>query len=83
MSNDDSTDLVQRGSSAPAKSRDDLLASYLAEVRRYPILSPEEEKEVAVRYYEHGDKDARAAGSQIGKNAWATALTYFNGTATS
>jgi RNA polymerase sigma-32 factor len=58
MSNDDSTDLVQRGSSAPAKSRDDLLASYLAEVRRYPILSPEEEKEVAVRYYEHGDKDA-------------------------
>ena len=31
---------------------------------------------------EHGDKDARAAGSSVGKSAWAKALTYFNGTAT-
>ena len=33
-------------------------------------------------HFEHGDKDARAAGSSVGKNAWAKALTYFNGTAT-
>jgi hypothetical protein len=33
-------------------------------------------------HFEHGDKDARAAGASVGKNAWAKALTYFNGTAT-
>jgi hypothetical protein len=33
-------------------------------------------------HFEHGDKDAREAGSSVGKNAWAKALTYFNGTAT-
>jgi hypothetical protein len=33
-------------------------------------------------HFEHGDKDARAAGAKVGKNAWAKALTYFNGTAT-
>ena len=35
-----------------------LLNQYLAEVRRYPILSPEEEHELAVRYMENGDEDA-------------------------
>jgi Domain of unknown function (DUF6851)/VCPO second helical-bundle domain len=33
-------------------------------------------------HFEHGDKDARAAGASVGKNAWAKALTYFSGTAT-
>jgi hypothetical protein len=33
-------------------------------------------------HFEHGDKDAREAGSKVGKNAWAKAVTYFNGTAT-
>ena len=33
-------------------------------------------------HFEHGDKDAREAGSRVGKNAWAKAQTYFNGTAT-
>jgi hypothetical protein len=33
-------------------------------------------------HFEHGDKDARAAGASVGRNAWAKALTYFNGTAT-
>jgi RNA polymerase sigma-32 factor len=37
---------------------DDLLAHYLSEVRRYPLLSPEQEREVAVRYHETGDPDA-------------------------
>jgi hypothetical protein len=32
-------------------------------------------------HFEHGDKDAREAGSRVGKNAWAKAGTYFNGTA--
>lgn len=35
--------------------RDDLLSQYLAEVRRYPLLDPEEEKKLAVRYVESGD----------------------------
>jgi hypothetical protein len=32
-------------------------------------------------HFEHGDKDARAAGAKVGDNAWAKAVTYFNGTA--
>jgi hypothetical protein len=32
-------------------------------------------------HFEHGDKDARAAGAKVGDNAWAKALTFFNGTA--
>ena len=42
-------------------SKSDLLSYYLAQVRRYPLLSPEEEKEYAVRYREHGDQDAAEA----------------------
>ena len=34
-------------------------------------------------HFEHGDKDARAAGAKVGDNAWAKAVTYFNGAATS
>ena len=40
-------------------------------------------REYAGVNFERGDKDARAAGASVGKNAWAKALTYFNGTATS
>lgn len=36
----------------------DLLSFYLSEVRRYPLLSPEEEKELAIRFTEHGDTEA-------------------------
>ncbi len=42
-----------------------LLNQYLAEVRRYPILSPEEEHELAVRYNEEGDEEA---GKQLIKS---------------
>jgi hypothetical protein len=38
-------------------------------------------REYAGVSFERGDKDARAAGASVGKNAWAKALTYFNGTA--
>jgi RNA polymerase sigma-32 factor len=40
----------------------DLLNHYLAELRKYPLLSPEEEKEVAIAYYERGDQ---AAGERL------------------
>ena len=41
-----------------SSQKDDLLAYYLAEVRQYPLLKPEEEKELAIRYVEEGDQDA-------------------------
>lgn len=41
-----------------AVPRKDLLSHYLAELRRYPLLSPEEERENALAYYEHGDQEA-------------------------
>lgn len=59
MADSDNTEIAPRTSTKVAsRSRDDLLSAYLAEVRRYPILSPEEEKEVALRYHEYGDKEA-------------------------
>ncbi len=42
-----------------------LLNQYLAEVRRYPILSQEEEHALAVRYIEDGDEEA---GKQLVKS---------------
>jgi len=36
----------------------DPLSAYMAEIRRYPVLSREEEHELAVRYRETGDTDA-------------------------
>ena len=41
-----------------AARKGDLLSYYLAEVRRYPLLEPEEEKELAVRFQETGDPEA-------------------------
>lgn len=39
----------------------DPLQRYLTEIRRYPLLSREEEHELAVRYKEHGDMEAAYA----------------------
>jgi RNA polymerase sigma-32 factor len=36
----------------------DALTAYMAELRRYPPISREEEHELAVRWVEHGDRDA-------------------------
>jgi RNA polymerase sigma-32 factor len=36
----------------------DPLQLYMQEVRRYPLLSPEEERALAIRVYEHGDSEA-------------------------
>jgi RNA polymerase sigma-32 factor len=38
--------------------RRDALTAYLAEIRKYPVLSREEEQELAVRYFEQGDSEA-------------------------
>ena len=44
-----------------AATKNDLLSYYLAEVRRYPLLEPEEEKSLAIRYQESGDSEAAHA----------------------
>ncbi len=44
----------------------DPLRRYLAEIRRYPLLSREEEQELAIRYKEHGD--VRAAYQLVTAN---------------
>ncbi len=49
--------LPARLPSAEIASRD-LLGRYLAELRRHPLLTPEEEREAAAAYYEHGDRKA-------------------------
>jgi RNA polymerase sigma-32 factor len=57
-----STGLVpapQRLPSAPrGASTADLLQFYLSEVRRHPVLSPEEEKGLARKYIETGDRES-------------------------
>jgi RNA polymerase sigma-32 factor len=45
-------------SSGSALSRRDPMAAYMAEVRRFPLLTPEEEHSLAVRLVEHGDNVA-------------------------
>ncbi len=44
--------------SSGVSRRDDLLSAYLAEVRRHPLLDPEEERKLAIRYTETGDREA-------------------------
>jgi RNA polymerase sigma-32 factor len=36
----------------------DLVGRYLSEIQRYPLLSREEERELAIRIHEHGDREA-------------------------
>jgi RNA polymerase sigma-32 factor len=49
---------VEAAAPAGALIPQDPLSTYLAEIRRYPILSREEEHELAVRYFEHDDEEA-------------------------
>jgi RNA polymerase sigma-32 factor len=46
------------GRKGDAARSGDILAYYLAEIRRYSLLDPEEERRVALRYYEEGDASA-------------------------
>ncbi len=43
---------------AGALAPTDSLSRYLAEIRGYPVLSREEEHEIALRYFHHGDSEA-------------------------
>jgi RNA polymerase sigma-32 factor len=47
-----------RSSREGSLARRDPLAAYMQETRRYPLLTAEEEKELAVRLVEHGDSAA-------------------------
>ena len=46
--------------SLPASGGEAGLNRYLAEIKKFPILSPEEEYMLAKRWREHGDTDAAA-----------------------
>lgn len=50
------TGAAPEGSTALA--RRDPMAAYMAEVRRHPLLTREEEQDLAIRWVEKGDKDA-------------------------
>jgi len=55
---DDDAEVVaprERGSSLAKR---DPMALYLRETRRYPLLTPEEERDLATRLVEHGDSKA-------------------------
>lgn len=56
------TNASSGGALAPA----DPIAAYLAEIRRYPLLTKEQERELAVRYRETGD--AKAAEMLVTSN---------------
>jgi RNA polymerase sigma-32 factor len=47
-------------------ARSDTLGAYLAEIRKYPLLTPEEEYKIAVRYFEN--KDPKSAERLITSN---------------
>ncbi len=49
---------IEGSATTGALVRQDPLSTYLAEIRRYPVLSREEEHELAVRYFEHDDEEA-------------------------
>ena len=46
--------------SIPALSSEDGLNRYLAEIKKFPVLAPEEEYMLAKRFEEHGDPEAAA-----------------------
>jgi RNA polymerase sigma-32 factor len=48
----------ERPSAATALVPQDALGRYLSEIRRYPLLTPEEEHRLAVDYKEYGDRQA-------------------------
>jgi RNA polymerase sigma-32 factor len=56
------TELARGARAAPkgstALARRDPMAAYMSEVRQHPLLTREEEYQLAVRWFEHGDKDA-------------------------
>ena len=58
-SNEKNLPMVQSsGPKGLSRKNKDLLSHYLAEVRKYPLLSREEEKEYAISYQNTGDREA-------------------------
>ncbi len=53
-----STELAPNKETEGALVPRDALSAYMAEIRRYPVLSREEEHELALRYHESGDEEA-------------------------
>jgi RNA polymerase sigma-32 factor len=51
--------LTERGKAAPL-ARYDPLQAYMRDVQRYRLLTPAEEREAAIKYFEQGDVDAAA-----------------------
>lgn len=49
---------MQRTATLPVPSADGGLAKYLTEIRKFPILRPEQELAYARRWREHGDREA-------------------------
>lgn len=64
LASDDSLDLppraalAARASDATALAPRDPLAAYMRDIQRYKLLTPEEERELAIRYTETGDVEA-------------------------
>jgi RNA polymerase sigma-32 factor len=50
--------LEKAASKAGSLAKRDPMAAYMREVRRYPLLTPDEEKALATRLVEHGDTSA-------------------------
>ena len=50
----------KKPNSIPALSSEDGLNRYLAEIKKFPVLAPEEEYMLAKRFEEHGDPEAAA-----------------------
>ena len=53
-----SAPIIHIPSKTSSVQKADLLNQYLAEVRRYPLLSPEEERKLAIQYHEEEDQEA-------------------------
>jgi RNA polymerase sigma-32 factor len=51
---------AKKPTTIPALSSEDGLNRYLAEIRKFPVLAPEEEYMLAKRFQTHGDPDAAA-----------------------
>jgi len=51
---------LPRASTGSALTRYDPIQAYMRDVQRYPLLTPAEEHETAVKYFKHGDVEAAA-----------------------
>ena len=50
--------MVARAATLPVLTAESGLARYLEEIRRFPMLEPQDEYMLAKRWREHGDREA-------------------------